>query len=186
MFGSLTISWGGEEEWFLVSGVALNPFCTSEGTCSWFCSVLVQVSSLRRTTEWRRMEGPSTGHQSKPLFQLAQVLSKVGAFSNCVLIISKADFYWAEIAQLLCPCQVFVAKIFILKLEFVCLQSVTTASHFAVHLWVRSSPFSWPAPDALTNATRCGWPWLLQGHAAGSSSTCCPPGPQILFCKAAS
>lgn len=88
------------------------------------------------------MEGPSVGHQSKPLFQLAQVLSQVGAFSSCVLIICKADFYPAEMAQLLCPCQVFVVKIFILKLEFLCLQFVTIASRSAVHLWVPSSPFS--------------------------------------------
>lgn len=108
MFGSLTVSWGGEGEWFLrvVPGVALNQFCASEGTCCWFCSVLVRVSSLCRTTEWLRMEGPSVGHQSKPLFQLAQVLSRVGAFSSCVLIICKADFYPAEMAHLLCPCQV--------------------------------------------------------------------------------
>lgn len=188
MFGSLTVSWGGEGEWFLrvVSGVALNQFCASEDTCCWFCSVLVRVSSLCRTTEWLRMEGPSVGHQSKPLFQLAQVLSQVGAFSSCVLIICKADFYPAEMAQLLCPCQVFVVKIFILKLEFLCLQFVTIASRSAVHLWVPSSPFSWPAPDPLTNTTRWGWPWLLHGHAAGSSSTWCPPGPQILSWKASS
>lgn len=61
--------------------------------------------------------------------------------------------------------------------------------------WIVVSPVSsrreelkdcipWPAGSTSYCSLGECWP-LLQGHAVGSCSTCCPPGPQPLYCQAA-